>query len=175
MFLTRLIGLLLVSLTMSISAMAKIQVTLTPALLKDNSGLVYIGYPVAKDLLRPYLSQLKERVGSERFTLLRDNQAKRDHHSFHITLINPYEYPDVAAIDLTTVPPIRFEFVGLGTASKNADQTYFVVVNAAKAQQVRERFKLPSKDLHVTLGFNQSDVFGVSKGHDSLVLTTSKH
>lgn len=147
----------------------KIQVTLSPALLKDNTGLVYIGYPVSKDLVAPYLVQVKAKVGDAQYKVLRTNQAARDHGSFHITLINPFEHPDVKSIKLSDIPPIRFEFVGVGRAAKEGNQTYFVVINSDKAQQVRSTYKLKAKDFHATLGFDKTDVFGVSKGVDSLL------
>jgi len=152
-----------------VHAMDKQQVTLVPKLLKDNSGLIYIGYPVSKDLVTDHLAQLKTHVGAEAFTVLRDNQAARDHDSFHITLINPFEHPDIKSISLHDIPPIRFEFVGVGSAEGGANQSYFVVVNAKAAQQVRADYKLKPKDFHITLGFDAADVFGVSKGVDSLL------
>lgn len=148
----------------------KIQVTLTPAILEDSTGLVYIGYPVSKALVAPYLAQVKALVGDTRYKVLRNNQAARDHDSFHITLINPFEHPDVKSIELKDIPPIRFEFVGVGRAAKNDNQTFFVVVDAKKAQQVRANYQLKAKDFHVTLGFDKTDVFGVSKGLDSLLI-----
>ena len=143
--------------------------TLKASQLKDNSGLVYIGYDVNKKMIAPYLAQLKARLGSEKFNTFRARQAKRDHHSFHITLINPFEHPNVKDIDVSKLPEITFKFEGLGTASKEEDRTFFVVASSEKAQQVRKQHGLKSKDFHVTVGFDAKDVFGVSKGMDSLM------
>ncbi|WP_435274876.1 hypothetical protein ACMAZF_16735 [Psychrobium sp. nBUS_13] len=143
--------------------------TLKASQLKDNSGLVYIGYDVDKKLISPYLAQLKVHLGDEKFNTFRAGQAKRDHHSFHITLINPFEYPNVKNIDVSKLPEITFKFEGLGTASKDAGRTFFVVTSSEKAQQVRKQHGLKNKDFHVTVGFDAKDVFGVSKGMDSLM------
>ncbi len=143
--------------------------TLKASQLKDNSGLVYIGYDVDRKLIAPYLAQFKAHLGDEKFTIFRAGQAKRDHDSFHITLINPFEHPNVKDIDVSKLPEITFKFEGLGTASKGKDRTFFVVVSSEKAQQVRKQHGLKNKDLHVTVGFDAKDVFGVSKGMDSLM------
>lgn len=143
--------------------------TLKASQLKDNSGLVYIGYDVDKKLIAPYLAQLKAHLGDKKFNTFRAGQAKRDHHRFHITLINPFEHPNVKNIDVSKLPEITFKFEGLGTASKDADRTFFVVTSSEKAQQVRKQHGLKSKDFHVTVGFDAKDVFGVSKGMDSLM------
>lgn len=157
------------------SAMAKsIQIesmthTLSASQLKDNTGLVYIGYEVNKALLAPYLAQLKSHLGNEKFKIFRAAQAKRDHNSFHITLINPFEYPDVKNIDVTALPKVIFTFEGLGTASNAKDSTYFVVVSGSEAQKVRQQFGLKKKDFHATLGFDSKDVFGVKKDKSSVL------
>lgn len=163
------VALLITALVFNVGALAKEQVTLTPALLKDNSGLVYIGYPVPESVVAPYLVQLRKYVGDTSFKILRHNQASRDHDSFHITLINPYEHPDVASIDIADIPALRFDLIGLGQAAKKDNQTYFVVAASTKAQNVRAKHGLKTKDFHVTLGFNKTDVFGVRKDASSLI------
>ncbi len=144
--------------------------TLSASQLTDSTGLVYIGYHVDEKLIAPYLMQLKSHLGEEQFKVFRQGQAKRDHNSFHITLINPFEYPDVKNIDVTTLPKVSFTFEGLGTASKGENTTYFVVASSINAQKMREQYGLKNKDFHATLGFDSKDVFGMSKGRDSLLL-----
>ena len=81
--------------------------------LTDNSGLVYIGVKIQQAQIHPYLSQLKTQLGSK-YQLYRANQAKRDHNSFHLTLINPYEYKDLTTkVDLNQ--QIEIELHGLVT------------------------------------------------------------
>ncbi|MCG7532576.1 2'-5' RNA ligase family protein [Psychrobium sp. MM17-31] len=163
---------LIAALIAPMSTMAgEVMHTLKASLLKDRTGLVYIGYDVDKKLLKPYLSQLQAHLGEDKFKVFRAGQAKRDHNHFHITLINPFEHPDVKSIDVATLPEISFTFEGLGTAANDKDRTFFVVVSSDKAQQVRKAHGLKTKDFHVTLGFDSRDVFGVSKGMDSLLDT----
>lgn len=161
---------LIAALLTPMSTMAgEVMHTLKASLLKDSTGLVYIGYDVDKKLLKPYLSQLKSYLGEDKFKVFRVGQAKRDHNHFHITLINPFEHPNVKSIDVATLPEINFTFEGLGTAANEKDRTFFVVVSSDKAQQLRKSHGLKAKDFHVTLGFDSQDVFGVSKGMDSLL------
>jgi len=144
--------------------------TLKPSQLTDNTGLVYIGYTVDEALVAQYLTQLRTLLGQQKFDKYRAAQSARDHQSFHITLINPYEYPDVKKIDVTTLPTIAFKFEGLGRASKKRNSTYFVVSSAAQAQKIRQTYGLKAKDFHVTLGFDTQDVFGVRKGLESIIV-----
>jgi hypothetical protein len=55
------------------------------------------------------------------------------------------------------------EMLGIGTASKGDNTTYFIVCNSDKLDAVRTRCELPKFDFHVTLGFNLKDVFSVRK------------
>ena len=143
--------------------------TLSPSHLKDSTGLVYLGYKVDKSLISPYLALMKSHLGDEKYQKFRQGQVKRDHNSFHITLVNPFEYPNVQSIDVTTLPKVTFTFEGLGTASNTKDTTYFVVVSGIKAQEIREQLGLKSKDFHATLGFDSKDVFGVKKDKSSVL------
>lgn len=175
-FITKLLSLCFFSLGLASLASMTTQAannmhTLTASQLTDNTGLVYIGYDVDKALLAQYLIQLKSHLGDHVFEKYRAAQSSRDHHSFHITLINPYEYPDVKNIDVTTLPPITFTFEGLGTVIKGNDKAYFVVASAEPAQKIRHTYGLKNKDFHITLGFDAKDVFGVNKGVDSLIIT----
>jgi len=170
----RVLAIVLMIISVGASAMNRQSVTLAPQFLQDSGGLSYIGFAVEQSLIQGPLNQLSELVGDTAFTKLRHNQAARDHHSFHITLINPFEYPDLTSIKLDQIPSLSFELIGLGQASKGDNQTFFVVASSPEGQEVRAKFGLKPKDFHVTLGFDKKDVFGVSKGTDSLVTSSPR-
>ncbi len=135
--------------------------------LTDNQGLKYVGGKVSKADLSVYLQQMKNILGSE-FTSFRERQAIRDHHTFHVTLVNPYE---LQAVTKTIKFGEKFSvsLLGLGRVQKEEQATYFVVAQSPEAQYFRQTLVLPAKDLHVTLGFKPDDIFGVSKDETSLI------
>ena len=137
--------------------------------LKDSSGLVYFGGKISGADLSGYLAQLKNELGEEQYTIYREHQAARDHQSFHITLINPYEYQTIDKEKLNLSQKFRVTLHGLGTVNKDDKSSYFVVASSADGQFIRQKLLLNNKDLHVTLGFYPDDVFGVSKGRDTLI------
>jgi hypothetical protein len=53
--------------------------------------------------------------------------------------------------------------LGIGKAEAKGNTAYFVVCQSEKLDAIRTRFELPKHDFHITLGFNQKDVFGVPK------------
>ena len=57
----------------------------------------------------------------------------------------------------------EINLMGVGTAERNENRTYFVVVKSDDLQELRKIFGLPEMDLHITLGFKWKDVFGVRK------------
>lgn len=136
--------------------------------LKDNSGLVYLGGEVSSTDLAPYLQHMKLLLNDD-FVQYRQNQARRDHQTFHVTLVNPFEYRDLDQKNIQLDQSINIRLLGLGRVSKKDKNTFFVVVESSQAQFYRQRLALVNKDFHITLGFNPQDIYGVSKGVDTLL------
>ena len=139
--------------------------------LTDNTGLTYFAGLVAKKDLTPYLTHLADILEND-FVTFRQGQQTRDHNQFHITIVNPYEYKDLSekqANLLKSEIELSFNLLGLGTASNEKSQTYFVVAASSEGQKLRAALGLNAKDFHVTLGFNPQDVYGVSKNIKSLI------
>ncbi len=136
--------------------------------LKDNSGLRYIGGHVSAADLAVYLDKMKSLLGDE-FGHYRQNQAVRDQHTFHVTLLSPKEYQHAADEHLSLGTTMTITLDGVGTASKDNKTTYYVVAHSTNAQFYRQKLLLSKKDLHVTLGFSPQDVYGVNKGQDTLI------
>jgi hypothetical protein len=142
--------------------------------LKDTIGNNYIGIQIPNGTVTPFLNELKSIIGEDDFKTYTENQQKRDHGDYHITVINVMEYNALSksmGIDkfINSLDPIfKYEIddlkmMGVGTATKNENRSYFVVINSDKLEAIRDRYELPKQDFHITLGFNFKDVFGVRK------------
>ena len=142
--------------------------------LKDTIGNNYIGIQIPNGTVTPFLNELKSIIGEDDFKTYTENQQKRDHGDYHITVINVMEYNALSksmSIDkfINSLEPIfKYEIddlkmMGVGTATKNENRAYFVVINSDKLEAIRDRYELPKQDFHITLGFNFKDVFGVRK------------
>lgn len=143
--------------------------TLEISELQDSTGLVYLGGKVSEVELGRYLSQLKGELGKEQYITYREHQAARDHQSFHVTFVNPYEYQTINKEKLKISQKIRFTLHGLGKVEKDNKTSYFVVASSSDGQFMRQNLLLKNKDFHVTLGFYPDDVYGVGKGRDTLI------
>ncbi|WDE13925.1 hypothetical protein [Thalassomonas haliotis] len=139
-----------------------------PEKLTDSTGLVYLGAKVSEVELAPYLAELKQELGND-FALYRQNQGQRDHFSFHMTLINPYEYQNLEISPEQLKQSLTVQLLGLGRVSAGRKTSYYVVAQSADGQFFRQKQLLPAKDFHVTLGFDPQDVYGVSKGVETLL------
>ena len=142
--------------------------TIKPVELKDNSGLVYLGGRISKAQIDVYLNKMKTTIGDD-FATFRQNQAARDHHTFHVTLINPYEYQHIDKQQVDLNKGLAVELLGVGTVSNETDTAYYVVVNSSDGQYFRQQLKLNKKDFHITLGFNKSDVYDRKKDRSTLI------
>lgn len=141
----------------------------------DNIGDAYLAIDVDRSNINRFIMDMREEVKDlEMFSRFVANQNIRDRFQFHITVFNSAE---VRALQnnfthfghlllMRMISEMDFSdvrFLGLGTASRNEDTTFFVVVESESIQQLIKDMGFPPKDLHVTLGFDQSDVFGVEK------------
>lgn len=143
--------------------------------IKDVLGNNYVGIDVYEEQVSPFLQQLKDYVDDDKeFEILTANQKLRDHGDWHITVINVFDYNDLAkslgmktflerldAIFKMEVTDINFK--GIGKAERNGNTAYFVVCESDFLNSIRDSFKLNPIDLHCTLGFNRKDVHGVRK------------
>ena len=142
--------------------------------IKDTIGNNYLGIDFPNGIVEPFLNELKDIIGEDDFELFTENQKKRDHGSYHTTVINVMEYNSLAkkegmdkfinSLESSLKYEIDdFKMMGIGTAEKNVNRAYFVVCKSDKLDQIRERYGLPKYDFHITLGFKWKDVFGVRK------------
>jgi hypothetical protein len=142
--------------------------------IRDSIGNNYLGINIPYEIVEPYLTKLEEILGEEDYQEFTKNQQTRDSGHHHMTVINVMDYNRLAkgmGFDkfINSLEPIfkyeidDLEMLGIGTASKGDNTTYFIVCNSDKLDAVRTRYELPKFDFHVTLGFNLKDVFGVRK------------
>lgn len=146
--------------------------------LHDNQGQKYLGALVSRAELLPYLTKMQQLLGDD-FNHYRALQAARDKQLFHLTVLSPHEYQladkgiisELLATDgsHSLLNKINVTLFGLGKVAKKNKTTFFVVVQSADAQLIRQRFILSAKDFHITLGFNPSDIYGIEKGLSTLV------
>lgn len=146
--------------------------TLYLSYVKDTIGQNYLAIKVYPDIIQKYLDELKDILGDEYETYVQ-NQKNRDHDTYHITIINAMDYNKLSKAGVSNFVNsldkiLKYEIddiklMGIGTASKNENTTYFVVVQSDKLQAIRKMYNLPEQDFHITLGFLWKDVFGVRK------------
>jgi hypothetical protein len=134
----------------------------------------YLGVKISKSVVEPFLEKLKDNIGEDEFNIYTQNQKNRDKDEYHITVINVSEFnrlfKDVGISEFIETIELIFkyeiddlELLGVGSASKNDNISYFIVCNSNKLDAIRNRFNLNKHDFHITIGFNQKDVFGVPK------------
>lgn len=141
--------------------------------IKDITGSNYLGIKIDQSTIQKFLDELKDHLGDEYDKYIK-NQQNRDRGSHHITVVNVMDYNKLSkesgisnfvnSLDKVFKFPIDdLKMMGVGTAKRNENTTYFVVCKSEKLEAVRRRYELPDHDFHITLGFSHKDVFGVRK------------
>jgi hypothetical protein len=142
--------------------------------IKDIIGNNYLGINIPNGVVQPFLNELKDLIGESDYEEFTSYQQKRDHGSYHMTVINVMDYNKLSkeigmdkfinsleSIFKYELDDIRM--LGLGTSERNGNRAYYVVCESDRLDAIRKRYNLPNHDFHITLGFRHKDVFGVSK------------
>lgn len=136
----------------------------------DGIGNNSLGINMPDSVIHPYLNTLEELIGQDDFIKF----TKQVGGNYHIPVIEIGDYLNLLrgmGIDnfLKSLDPIlKYEIddlkmLGIGTATRGVNRSYFIVCESEKLQAVRKRFLLDSYDFHITIGFYPADVFGVPK------------
>lgn len=141
--------------------------------IKDIAGNNYLGIKIDSQLVYLFLKEMKLHLTPADFEEYRKLQSDRDSGHFHITIINVMELNQLIskfgmdkvteAIQKWQAIDFHPQLMGIGSATKNTNRTFFVVVNCNPVQILRTSWGLEEKDLHITLGFKYKDVHGVPK------------
>lgn len=142
--------------------------------LKDSIANNYLGIKFEPGVIEPFLKELKEVIGEDDYKIYTDNQQRRDLGQFNMNIIEVEEYNKLSdemgidqfinSLDLILKYEIDdLKMMGVGTATKNENRSYFIVCKSDKIDAIRKRYELKEKDLHITIGFKWKDVHGVSK------------
>ena len=142
-------------------------------IIKDTLGNNYLGITIPRDLVEPFLNQLKDLLG-EKYDEYVNLQQQRDSGKYHLTFMNTLEFNskskemgyDKFASNIQHLMRVGIndlKLIGLGTAQKSDNTCYFVVVESTTLDDARDFYDLEEKDFHITIGFKWKDVHGVRK------------
>lgn len=148
-------------------------------LIHDKAGNNYIALSVHNDIGNLYQSFLQSHTNKTYIA----NQQKRERDTFHITLVNVMQYnklsKDREQLDkLNSLLHKEFNLFayGIGTAIDHVKekQAWFTIVENQELKEWREKLSLPKQDFHITLAFNNGDVFNQSKDRTSLIINNDE-
>lgn len=140
-----------------------------------NSYIVikFIKDDIIEDILDQWVYEIDNTdvVVQERMNMV-SNQILRDNSSHHITIINVAESKkiDHKTLEKLIGKEVEIEICGIGKAidPKKNNEAHFVVIVSEDLKKVRKDLGLKEHDFHITIGFDNKDVFGQSKGKDSI-------
>eukprot|EP01035_Chromulina_nebulosa_P030659 gene30659-40760_t len=106
--------------------------------------------------------------------------ALQDPATFHITVISPHEYDSFTIeqriqLENSLNCPARDISIdvfdaGLCHIQKGSNEIWVVAIYSLWIDNVRNIFYLPSKDLHITLAYQPSNLHNISKGFETITL-----
>ena len=109
---------------------------------------------------------------------MREKREERDGEDHHLTIIESFEMAGLLPGQRDWIEQNLFgrkvwvELQGLGRRCRDGNCVYFVIANSRVAQDARRNVGLGFKNLHVTLGFDATDLHNVAKDETSRVSVT---
>ena len=131
-----------------------------------------LGVNIPNEDVQSYLEELNQILSKEDFEIFTQNQKKRDKNQYHISVIDVVDYSEVVRknyigsisgfnviIEQIFERPIEdVKILSLEKYSSGDNTSYFIICQSDSLNVIRSRFDLPTKDFHITLGFNPKDV-----------------
>jgi hypothetical protein len=137
----------------------------------DTEGSAYLGVGIQDMITRKYHKKLSGYVGGATMLALDRNRVVRDGRHAHLTVVSPDELDNLseAQIDGLIGRETPIAFGGIGKVDVADSVAYFAVCTSHHVAYMRSQVGLGHRDLHVTLGFEPTDIHGVSKGPNRIV------
>ncbi len=139
---------------------------------QSNSGTSYLAICVPKKAVERHLDTLKIYIDNNgKFNALIENKLKRDGDEYHITVLYGQECTSLPPATLNELigQEMEFQIDGLGKAQAGESEAYFCIVSSTPTSSLIRNLGCTPKDLHITLGFINSDVHGVRKDQSSSI------
>ncbi len=97
------------------------------------------------------------------------NQQERDNSHYHITIFTPDELERIekregALIEARALPSLAIFDLGLSHIQRGNIQSWYLVIFSPHLQAIRKQYGLEEKQLHITIGFFEKDLFGEVAG-----------
>jgi hypothetical protein len=142
-------------------------------IIKDVLGNSYISLIDFNDVLFDALLDFAK-INITDFDSLNQNLLNRNGGNFHLTAFNVAECNSNNNIfNLFDIDINDLRMLGIGSISKDSNKTFFIVCQSDTINKIRLSLGLPFKDLHITIGFNNKDLFHARK-NDSNIITINK-
>lgn len=150
----------------------------TIKIIQDSIGQDYVAADIEEKNIDFYNQFLSIHLPNNYF----ENKIKRDKGKYHITIINSMSYGklkkfnnDLLTNFLNNVLDKKFDFYTYGIGKvENNNEAYFVICENAEIMSLREKLNISSQDFHITLAFNEKDVFGIAKNRKSLIYNNNE-
>ncbi len=118
------------------------------------------------------IGELRKHLGDDKYNAIYENKVKRDGaDTWHITVFNSMECkksPALLRYAELQVDDVKFH--GVGKISKEDKNTYFVVAESKVLDTLRRVESLTKNHFHVTLGFDERDLFHQPKDSSTLFI-----
>jgi len=138
-------------------------------IIKDVLGNDYLSLTDFNDIFFDALLDFAK-TNINDFDSMNQNLLKRNGGNYHLTAFNVAECnKNPLLFNLSDIDINDLKLFGIGSISKDSNETFFIVCQSDTINKIRLALGLPFKDLHITIGFNNKDLFHARKNVCNIV------
>lgn len=130
----------------------------------------YLGLKVDNSEISEHVELWKKQFPRDEANLMEESKITRDsEYAFHITVISPKEFRQLRKSGVhVNLDDFNYTITGIGSVSDEEKEAWYLTVSSSEIDNLRTSLELPPKDLHITLGFKNSDIHTKPKGLETL-------
>ena len=145
------------------------------SIIQDSKGNDYLAIKIDEQ----HFSDFIKLMNNLNLNLELSKKEERDCGEYHVTFLNVMEYQKYEQTNIEKLNTIKKDFLnksfslnilGLGSISKDENKTYYLIIENNDINNICDKNNLPLKNWHITMGFNNKDLFHAPKDISTIIL-----
>lgn len=131
----------------------------------------FVGIDIPEDEIHSIRKELYSLLGDDYFQY-ENNKFMRDGENWHITFAVYSDYRNLSREEKDLLyHEVEYQITGIGTVTESSGEAvWFATVSSPQIDIMLEKAGLPARDLHITMGFTDTDIHSLPKNADTRII-----
>lgn len=136
-------------------------------------GTMYLNIPTNN--IKEFIDSHQELQHNKIFQNGSMNREKRDGSEYHLTIIEPQEMKSLTKNNTERIydkikDSVDLSMIGIGSVTNETSSCIYIICISEQLNEFRRELGLKDKDLHITLGFTNTDIHATDKSINTMIM-----